>query len=82
MTPTARNTHLVSVQVERVVSVVQVVNDELDHVRLVDGRDQLRVRERRRAVRYALVRAEREERRRALQRLPGLYPIPLVNRQS
>ena len=56
-------------QMERMVPVVQVINDHVHDVLLVDGRDELRVRERRRAV-CGVVPEVREETGRLRERLP------------
>lgn len=65
-----------TVQVEWVVPVVQVVDDELYNVLLVDGRDELRIRERGRSV-CGLVPEVREQAGCALQWLPGLRRVPV-----
>ena len=66
-------THLVPMQVEWMVAVVQVVDDHLHHGQVVDGRHQLRpvevVRARRRRVAQVA-----EQARRVRQRLPRLSP--------
>lgn len=56
-------------KMERMVPVVQIINDHVHDVLLVDGRDELRVRERRRAV-CVVVPEVREETGRLRERLP------------
>ena len=56
-------------QMERVVSVVQIVDNHVHDMALVHSRDELRVRERRRAV-CGVVPEVREETGRLRERLP------------